>query len=90
MTQDQFTQVAKKVSDIPAENFTINIRLLRQTFTNVELLRQNWIVSKATSPGLEPRFSSLLSAALPLRHALYLIRMNFVKHHDPIKAYPRV
>ena len=65
--------MSKKVSDIPAENFTINIKLLRQTFTNVELLRQNWIVSKATSPGLEPRFSSLLSAALPLRHALYLI-----------------
>ncbi len=73
MTQDQFTQVSKKVSDIPAENFTINIELFRQTFTNVEFLRQNWIVSKATSPGREPSFSSLLSEALPLRHALFLI-----------------
>ncbi len=25
VTQDQFTQVSKKVSDIPEENFTINI-----------------------------------------------------------------
>jgi hypothetical protein len=39
VTQDQFTQVSKKVSDIPEENFTINIELFRQTFTNVELLR---------------------------------------------------
>jgi hypothetical protein len=29
VTQDQFTQVSKKVSDIPEENFTINIELLR-------------------------------------------------------------
>jgi hypothetical protein len=65
--------VSKKVSDIPAENFTINIELFRQTFTNVELLRQNWIVSKATSPGRKPSFSSLLSDALPLRHALFFI-----------------
>jgi hypothetical protein len=27
VTQDQFTQVLKKVSDIPEENFTINIEL---------------------------------------------------------------
>jgi hypothetical protein len=27
--QDQFTQVSKKVSDIPKENFTINIELFR-------------------------------------------------------------
>jgi hypothetical protein len=40
MTQDQFTQVSKKVSDIPAENFTINIELFRQTFTNVEQKQQ--------------------------------------------------
>jgi hypothetical protein len=39
VTQDQNTQVSKKVSDIPEENFTINIKLYRQTFTNVELLR---------------------------------------------------
>ncbi len=73
VTQDQFTQVSKKVSDIPAENFTINIELFRQTFTNVELLRQNWIVSKVTSPGRDPRFSNLLSDALPLRTTLFLI-----------------
>jgi len=72
VTQDQFTQVSKKVSDIPAENFTINIELFLQTFTNVELVRQNWIVSKATSPGHETRFSDLLSDALPLRHTLFL------------------
>ena len=44
VTQDQFTQVSKKVSDIPVENFTINIELFRQNFSNVELLRQKWIV----------------------------------------------
>jgi hypothetical protein len=27
--QDQFTQVSKKVSNIPEENFTINIELFR-------------------------------------------------------------
>ncbi len=57
VTQDQFTQVSKKVSDIPDENFIINIELFRQTFINVELLRQNCIVSKAASPGREPRSS---------------------------------
>ncbi len=41
VTQNQFTQVSKKVSDIPEEYFTINIELFRQTFTNVELLRQS-------------------------------------------------
>jgi hypothetical protein len=29
VTQDQFTQVSKKVSDIPEENFSINIELFR-------------------------------------------------------------
>jgi hypothetical protein len=29
VTQDQFTQVLKKVSDIPEENFIINIELSR-------------------------------------------------------------
>jgi hypothetical protein len=69
VTQDQFTQ---------AENFTINIKLFRQTFTNVELLRQNWIVSTVTSPGREPRYSNLLSDALPLRHTLFLI-FNYIE-----------
>jgi hypothetical protein len=73
VTQDQFTQVPKKVSDIPAENFTINIELFRQTFTNVELLQQNWIVSKVTSPERGPRFSNLLSDALPLGHTLFCV-----------------
>ncbi len=34
VTQDQFTQVSKKVSDIPEENFTINIELF-QDFSQV-------------------------------------------------------
>ena len=38
VTQDQFTQVSKRVSDIPEENFTINIKLFRQNVTCVELL----------------------------------------------------
>ncbi len=73
VTEDQFTQVSKKVFDIPAEDFTINIELFLQTFTNVELVQQKWIVSKATSPGSEPRFSDLHSDALPLRHTLFLV-----------------
>jgi hypothetical protein len=73
VTQDQFTQESKKVSDIPAENFTINIELFRQTFTNVELLRQNWIVSKATSPGREPQvYFPMLSHCATLS-SLYLV-----------------
>jgi hypothetical protein len=43
VTQDQFTQVSKKVSDIPEENFNINIDVFRQNFTNVELLRYKHI-----------------------------------------------
>ncbi len=43
VTQDQFTQVSKKVSDIPEENFTINIKFFQQNFTFVELLRYNHI-----------------------------------------------
>ncbi len=73
VTKDQFTQVSKKVFNIPAEDFTINIELFLQTFTNVELVRQNWFVSKATSPGRQPRFSDLLSDALPRHHTLFLI-----------------
>jgi hypothetical protein len=57
VAQDQFTQLSKKVSDIPEENFTKNIEVFRQTFTNVELLRQMLNVSKLTSPGREPWFS---------------------------------
>ncbi len=43
VTQDQFTQVLKKVSDIPEENFTINIKHFQQNFTFVELLRYKHI-----------------------------------------------
>jgi hypothetical protein len=77
MTQDQFTQVSKKVSDIPEENFTINIELFRQNFSNVELLRQKWIVLKVTSPGREPMSSDLHSSTLPLRHTFFLIQSTF-------------
>jgi hypothetical protein len=71
VTQDQFTQLSKKVFDIPAEDFTINIELFLHSFTNVELVGQNWFVSKATSPGPEPRYSDLHSDTLPLRHTLF-------------------
>ncbi len=39
VTQDQFSQVSKKVSGIHEENFTINIELFRQNVKCVELLR---------------------------------------------------
>ncbi len=32
VTQDQFTQVSKKVSDIPEENFTINMDIFDRIF----------------------------------------------------------
>jgi hypothetical protein len=40
MTQDQNNRVSKKVFSIPDNNFTTNIELFRQTFTDVELLRR--------------------------------------------------
>jgi hypothetical protein len=49
--QDQFSLVSEKVSGIPEENFAINFELLRRPFTNVGLLRQNWIFSDVTTPG---------------------------------------
>jgi hypothetical protein len=62
VTQDQFSLVSEKFSGIPEGNFTINIELFRQTFTNVELLRQNWIVSKVTS---HFRYSTTAPRSLP-------------------------
>jgi hypothetical protein len=53
LTQDLFSLVSEKVSFIPEDNFTTIIELFGQTFTNVELLRQSWIVSKVTPPGSE-------------------------------------
>ncbi len=73
VTQDQFSLVSKQVYGVPEDNFTINIELFWQTLTNAELLRQNWIVSKATSPGSKPSSSVLHSDTLPLRHTLFLI-----------------
>ncbi len=46
VTQDQFTQVLKKVSDIPEENFTKNIELFQHL--------QSWKVSKAALSGRQP------------------------------------
>jgi hypothetical protein len=74
VTQDQFTQVLKKVSDIPVENFTINIELFWQNFSYVELLRQKWFVWKVTSPGREPMSSDIHSSTLPLRHTFFLVQ----------------
>ncbi len=51
VTQDQKTQVSKKVFDIPTENFTKNIELFRQTFTNVELLDRTGLSQKQHHPG---------------------------------------
>ncbi len=71
VTQDQFTQVSKKVSDIPEENFTTNIELSRHfsqvsnqfaiiTFPTQNFLddsrRQNWKVSKAVVLGCGSNF----------------------------------
>jgi hypothetical protein len=43
VTQDQFTQVSKKVSNIPEENFTINIELFRHFSQVIELVRCDYI-----------------------------------------------
>ncbi len=48
------SRVTNKFSDFPVENFTINIELFRQIFTNVKLLRPSRNVSKAAPPDLEP------------------------------------
>jgi hypothetical protein len=72
VTQDQFSLVSEKDSGIPEDNFIINIELFRQTFTNVELLRQILDISKLTPPGREPTPSDLQSNALPLRHIFFL------------------
>jgi hypothetical protein len=72
VTQDQFSLVSEKDSGIPEYNFIINIELFRQTFTNVELLRQILNISKLTLPGREPTPSDLHSNALPLRHIFFL------------------
>jgi hypothetical protein len=77
VTQDQFTQVSKKVSDIPEENFTINIELFRQSFSNVGLLRQKWMVWKVTSPGARTyvvRFTFQYSTTAP--HLLPYLRVQ--------------
>ncbi len=86
VTQDQFTQVSKKVSDIPEENFTINIELFRQNFSNVELLRQKWIFWKVTSTGHEPMSSDLHSSTLPLRHTFFLIQVHTEAYHTSFKG----
>ncbi len=39
----RFIRVLNKVSQIPVDNFTINIELFQQTFTRVELLRYKHI-----------------------------------------------
>jgi hypothetical protein len=45
VTQDQFTQVSKKVSEIPEENFTINIELIvykcRTSSTELEFFKSS-------------------------------------------------
>ncbi len=41
--QDQFTQVSKKVSNIPEENFSINIELFRHFSQVIELVRCDYI-----------------------------------------------
>ncbi len=43
VTQDQFTQVSKKVSDIPKEYFTIKYRTFPAFFTSAELVRYDYI-----------------------------------------------
>jgi hypothetical protein len=72
VTLDQFSLVSENVSGIPGDNFTINIELFPQTFKNVELLRQSWIVSNVTLPGGQPMSSGLLSDTLPQRYTLFL------------------
>ncbi len=43
VTQDQLTQVLKKVSGIPEDNLMKNIKIFRHNFTCVELLRYKHI-----------------------------------------------
>jgi hypothetical protein len=68
--------IQENVYGIPEDNFTINIELLRHSFSNVELFRQSWIVSKETPPGREPTSSGLPSDTLPLCHTFCLITVG--------------
>ncbi len=69
-------------------------------FTNVELLRQKWIVWKATSPGREPMSSGLQSSTLPivsgketilwrcLMRLLYIIcKVLYKGSHCPLESF---
>ncbi len=89
MTQDQFSLVSEKVFGIPEENFTKNIELFWQTFTNVKLLWQNWKVSKCSNsmPRLEPHSSGIPSDTLPLHHTSLCFKYkdltnNFINRRD--------
>ncbi len=73
VTQDQFRQVSKKVSDIPEENFTLNIELIvykcRTSSTEFEFFKSS------TTCGLEPsnlQSSRPQSSTLPLRHTFLM------------------
>jgi hypothetical protein len=75
VTQDQFSLVSKKDSGSHEDNCNKNIEVFRQTFTNVEVLRQRLNVSKLKAPGRELSSSEQQSIALPLRHT-YLVKLN--------------
>ncbi len=68
VTQDQFTQVSKKVSDIPEENFTINIELFRHFSQMSNLFDRAGKFQKQYYRGANLRPTGLQSATLPLRH----------------------
>jgi hypothetical protein len=69
VTQDQFTQVSKKVSDIPEENFTINIEPFRH-FSQVSNLFNR--AGKFQKQHYRARTYALPGYNLPLYHCAKL------------------
>jgi len=60
--QEHNWRASKKDSEIPIYKFSIYIKIFRQTFTNVEILQQRLIVSKAAPLGanLHPQVYNLI------------------------------
>ncbi len=84
VTQDQFTQVSKKVSDIPEENFTINIELIvykcRTSSTELEFFKSNTAWAQ-TCIFTSTIFYSTTAPHLPyVKWVMYIVYILFMNH----------
>ncbi len=79
VTQDQNTQVSKKVFDIPTENFTINIELFRHFSQVSNFFDRGWIFQEQhASPGLELAiFTSTIFYSTTAPHFLPCLKVHW-------------